>query len=359
MDFFIYRPIFSVVISLMILLAGAMCIFLLPTTLYPNITPPVVQISANYAGANAATTASNVTQILEEAANGVPGMIYMSSISTNQGASVINVTFDIGYPQDIASVDVQNRLQRALPQLPDELRRTGVTVNKVSPNILLVVNLVSPNGTRDNQYLGNYADIHIVNALKRLPGIAQVQNIGLLRYAMRIWLDVPRMNSLGLSPTDIATALQQQNRQVAAGSLGASPDTPDDLIEYAISAPGRLRTVEEFENIVVRQGPMGELVRLREVARVELGAESYSVISELNRQPASALAIYQSPDANALTLSREIRQAMARLAERFPEDVEYRLVYDTTMFIDQAISEVARTFIEAGLLVILVIFLFL
>ncbi len=347
------------VIALMTLLAGAICVFVLPTALYPEITPPVVQVAATFTGANANTTATSVTQLVEEAINGVQGMIYMSSISTNQGASVINVTFDIGYDQDIAAVDVQNRLQTALPQLPDDIRRTGVQVNKVSPNILLVVNLLSPKGTRDSQFLGNYADIQLVNTLRRIPGVAQVSNIGLLRYAMRVWLDIPRINSLGLTPNDVITAIRQQSQQVAAGSLGASPDTATTIPELAVSAPGRLRTVEEFENIVVRAGDNGVLVRLGEVARVELGAESYNVISELNNQPASALAIYQLPDANALTLAADIRRAMDQMATRFPEDVAYSMVYDTTRFIDAAIEEVQKTFIEAGLLVILVVFVFL
>lgn len=359
MNFFIYRPVFATVLALIIFLVGAIGAFLLPIARFPPVAPPVVQVSANYPGASADVVSEAVTRPIEEEINGVDGMIYMSSNSTNQGISSISVTFEIGYDQDTGAVDIQNRVSRAEPNLPPIVTRSGLTVEKVSPNILLVVNLVSPQGSYDTVYLGNYADLHITNALRRIPGIARVVNFGLRKYAMRVWLDPQLLDALNLTAADVVNAVRAQNQQAATGALGEAPaDETDPAFRYKLNVKGRLAEVAEFEDIIIR-ADAGAVVRVKDVGRVELGAETYDRNAWYNGQPAAAIGIFQSPNANALEIAAQVQQTMDRLANRFPDDLEYRISYDTTRFVEASLKEVVITFLQAVLLVVLVVYVFL
>lgn len=359
MNFFIQRPIFAGVIALMMVLGGTISAFLLPVAQYPQIVPPEIQVISQYLGAGSETVADAVTTPIEEQINGVEGMIYMSSKSTNNGQSIINVTFDVGYDSSIAQVDVQNKVQQALPQLPQEVTQVGVTVEKQSTNMVLVIQLYSPNGTYDNKFLGNYADIHLTDALARIPGVASIQNFGLLKYAMRIWLDPDRLSNLGLTATDVENAIRQQNKQVAAGKIGQAPAPADKAFTYQLNTAGRLNQVEEFKNIILRANTDGSVVRLSDVARVDLGSEEYDWNVKIDGQPTAALGIYQLADANALNLYKAVQQEMERQAKYFPEDMVYSIPYNTTMFVKASIDEVVKTLVIAILLVFAVVYIFL
>ena len=358
--FFIDRPIFSSVLALLMILGGGLAMVTLPIAQYPAIVPPTIQVAANYPGASATTTSEVVTRPLEEQINGVEGMIYMSSNSTNNGTSQITITFEVGTDQDIAAVNVNNDTSVAIPQLPQEVQIQGVAITKQSTNLLLVVSLYSPNETWNSFFLSNYADINITQALQRVPGVGQVTNFGLLQYSMRIWLDVPKLASLGISPQQVREAVAQQNNQAVAGQSGAPPTTeesPPYILQ--VNTLGRLEEVSQFEQIVVASQPDGSVILLKDVARVELGAASYTSSALQDGKSAALLGIYQLPDANAFSVAEGIRAAMEELTPAFPADLEYRISYDTTDFVAASIHELVVTFAEAGLLVIVVIFVFL
>ncbi len=358
-NFFIRRPVFSTVIALVIVLAGGVCIGLLPVAQFPEIAPPVVQVSATYTGASAAVVEDTVTRPLEEQINGVEGGMYMSSTSNNDGTCTINVTFNIGYDLNIAAVDVQNRVAIALPQLPDDVKRIGVTTQKQSTDFIQAINLFSPDETYDDLFLSNYAAINLVDVLKRLPGMGNVTIFGERKYSMRFWLDPDKLTGMNLTAADVINAIQDQNIQVAAGAIGQPPMGPGQAFQYTISTKGRLQSVEEFENIIVRTGSDSSVVRIRDVARVELGAENYGWFTTLNGKNAITIGIYQLPGANSVQLAKEVRATMERLSKRFPKGLEYKIPYDTTIFVTESIKEVLVTLGEAIILVFLVIFLFL
>lgn len=358
-NFFINRPIFATVIALIMVIAGSVCYVMLPVAQYPQIAPPKVEISSEYAGASAKVVSDAVTLPIEEEVNGVKHMTYMASNSTNNGTSDITITFEVGTDLDIAAVNVQNKLSVAKPLLPEEVTRSGVKVEKKSPNLMMVVNLVSPNGTYDDAYLGNYADIHIADAIKRIPGVGKILNFGLKKYSIRLWLNPDRLAAMGLTATDVADAVREQNVQVAAGKVGAAPSRSGKTFEFQINAKGRLNQASEFEDIIVRTRDDGSIVRVSDVARVELGAENYTMSSSFNGKATASIGIYQLPGANAIDLSKAIHAEMAQLAKRFPQDLTQEIAYDTSKFVKASMQEVMITLYEAIALVVLVVFVFL
>ena len=358
-NFFIDRPIFAGVISIVISLAGAVCIMLLPIAQFPQITPPTVQVNATYTGASAEVVEQTVTTPIEEQINGVEGMTYMSSISSSDGTSNITVTFEVGYDLDIAAVDVQNRVTMAQPQVPDDVRKYGITTKKQSPDFVLIISLYSTNGDYDDLFLSNYASINIVDTLKRLPGVGDVQIFGEKKYAMRLWLNPNKLTSMKMTAMDVIQAVQEQNVQVAAGKIGDSPSPPGQTFTYTINALGRLSTPEQFGDIIIRTRTDGSVVRVKDVGRVELGAENYGWYAHLNGGKAACIGVFQLPGANALQVAKEVYANMERLSERFPEGLKYAVSYDTTLFVKASIKEVLITLIEAMLLVFLVVYVFL
>jgi HAE1 family hydrophobic/amphiphilic exporter-1 len=357
--FFIYRPIFASVISIVIVIVGLISIPLLPVESMPTITPPTVEVTATYPGAGATVVADAVTAPLEEKINGVEGMIYMTSKSSSDGKSTIQVTFEVGTDIDMANVLVQNRVSEAEPTLPEEVKKQGVKVKKKSTNITLMVNMVSPNGSYDELYISNYTTTRVKDVLARIPGVSEVNIMGAKDFGMRIWLDPIRMKARGLTTIDVIDALREQNIQVAAGQIGGAPSPKDQPFEYSITTLGRLESVEQFENIIVKTGVQGRVVRIKNIARVELGAQSYQWYAQLDGAPSIAVAVYQLPDANALDVAGGIRAAMDDLARDFPDDFEYRILYDTTEYIQQSIKEVVTTLIIAILLVVFTVYVFL
>jgi hydrophobe/amphiphile efflux-1 (HAE1) family protein len=357
--FFIFRPVFASVIALVIVIAGLISIPLLPVGEFPEVVPPTVVVSATYTGGSAEVVEETVTIPLEEQINGVQGMVYMSSTSSNDGTSNITVTFEEGYDLSIAAVDTQNRVSTAMAQLPDEVVASGVTVTKESVDLTMGVNLISPSGQFDELFISNYADIHITDRLKRIPGVGTVMVWGERVYAMRIWLDPEKMASLGLTASDVYDAITQQNQQVAAGALGTPPTGDNQKFQLTLTAKGRLASKEEFEDIILGVGDDSAVIRLRDVARVELGAEDYSFTSTLDSSPTVGLGIMQLPGANALQLASQVRETMAELSHDFPEGLEYTVIYDTTNFDREAIRDVLFTLGQAILLVVFVIVIFL
>jgi HAE1 family hydrophobic/amphiphilic exporter-1 len=357
--FFISRPKFAFVISILIVITGLVAIVALPIAQYPELTPPQVNVSAFYPGADAETIADTVAGPLESKINGVEDMIYMSSNSANDGSYTLTVSFEVGSDEDINTVNVQNRVAQATSQLPEEVRRQGVTTTKQSANMLMVVNLISPNKTFDSLFLNNYASINLTDSLARINGVGKASILGVEDYSMRVWLNPDQLTSLGLTADNVNAAIREQNVQVAAGKLGASPATPGVQFEYNLKTLGRLSSPEEFGNIVVRVGENGAIVRLRDVARVELGSKSYNARGGFNGQPAVVLAIYQLPDANALDVADAVIEEMERLSAAFPDDLEYKIAYDTTRFVRASIEEVVTTLLIAVLLVVLVVFIFI
>lgn len=357
--FFVDRPKFAFVISIVISIAGGLSILALPVAEYPQITPPTVSVSTTYPGANAEVVEETVTAPLEDVINGVENMIYISSKSDNDGRANITVTFAVGTDADIASVQVQNRVAQAMPKLPDEVKRQGVVTQKQSTDMLLIMNLYSPGESYDALFLNNYARINVLDNLARVPGVAKAEILGLMDYGMRIWLRPDRMASLGVTVSEIASAIQEQNVQVAAGQVGAPPAPPDQQFQYTVVTKGRLAEVEEFSNIILRMNPDGSSLRVGDVARVELGSQSYSAEGRLNGKPSVILAIYQLPDANALAVADGVRAQLENLKSRFPDDMEHAFLYDTTRFIEASINEVVVTLFQAVGLVILVVFIFL
>ncbi len=358
--FFIERPIFATVMAIIIVLAGLVAAKILPIAQYPEIAPPTVTITATYPGASAETLAKTVAAPIEEQLSGVENMLYFNSTSASNGQTTITATFEVGTDIDKATFNVNNRVQLATPRLPDEVRRNGVTVAKRSTNILLVIALNSPKSTYDTLFLSNYATQNVVDELKRIPGTADVIIFGARDYSMRVWLKPDRMAQLGLTTTDITAAINAQNAQYAAGKIGADPAPPGQQLVYTVTAQGRLVEPEEFGDIVLRaDGPNGVL-RLKDVARIELGAQSYDASNSVNGQPAIALAVFLQSGANALDVADAVRSTMAELKrDRFPNDVDYLIPYDTTRFVSASIKEVMHTIVEAALIVLLVVFVFL
>lgn len=357
--FFIDRPIFAAVLSILILVTGAIAIPLLPVSEYPNVVPPSVQVRAEYPGANPKVIAETVATPLEEAINGVENMVYMKSVAGSDGVLVTTVTFRPGTDPDQAQVQVQNRVAQAEARLPEDVRRQGVTTQKQSPTLTLVVHLVSPNGKYDSLYLSNYATLKVKDELARLPGVGQIQIFGAGEYAMRVWLDPNKVAARGLTASDVVTAMREQNVQVSAGQLGAEPMPKDSDYLLSINAQGRLKNEEEFGNIILKSGDNGEIVRLRDVARIEMGSGSYALRSQLNNKDAVGIGIFQSPGANAIDLSDAVRAKMTELSARFPEGMTWRAPYDPTVFVRDSISAVVHTLLEAVVLVVLVVILFL
>ncbi|TWI52755.1 multidrug efflux pump [Pseudomonas duriflava] len=358
-QFFIKRPIFAAVLSLITLIAGAISLFQLPISEYPEVVPPTVVVRATFPGANPKVIGETVAAPLEQAMNGVEKMLYMSSQATADGKMTLTITFALGTDLDTAQVQVQNRVTRTLPKLPEEVQRLGVTADKASPDLAMVVHLTSPDERYDMLYLSNYALINIKDELSRLDGVGDVQLFGQGEYSLRVWLDPNKVASRGLTATDVVTAIREQNRQVAAGSLGAPPSATDNSFQLAINTQGRLVTEEEFENIIVRAGPQGEITRLRDIARIELGSNQYALRSLLNNKPAVAIPIFQRPGSNAIDLSNQVRAKMAELKQSFPQGVDYSIVYDPTIFVRGSIEAVVHTLFEAIVLVVLVVVLFL
>ncbi|WP_415905366.1 efflux RND transporter permease subunit [Neptuniibacter sp. QD48_55] len=357
--FFINRPKFALVISIVLMIAGALAIYGLPVAQFPDITPPKVQVKAKYPGANAEVVEQAVATPIEAQVNGVDNMLYMSSTSANDGSYTLDITFAVGTDPDQAAINVQNRVALAEASLPQEVVRQGVTTKKQATNMLLVINLYSPENTYDELFLSNYATLYVQDALARINGVGSASQFSPMDYGMRVWLDPNRLKALGLSPKDVSNAISQQNIQASVGIIGQPPLTQNQQFQYNLRAKGRLESVEEFENIILRTGENGASVRLRDVARVELGSQSYSASSIMNGNPAATVAIYQSPGANALEVADNVYAELERLSERFPDDMEYAILYDTTLSVKASLQEVVETlFITFGL-VVLVTFLFL
>jgi hydrophobe/amphiphile efflux-1 (HAE1) family protein len=357
-EFFIERPIFAAVVSTFITIAGALALIKLPVGEYPEVVPPSIVVHANYPGANPKVIADTVAAPLEQAIVGVDDMLYMSSTSTMNGSLDVTVTFKLGADPDRAQVQVQNRVSQALPRLPEEVRDLGVTTVKSSSDLTMLVNLISPNGRYDSLYLRNYAALNVRDVLARLPGMGQVQVFGGGDYAMRVWLDPEKLAVRNLTANDVISAIREQNVDVAAGQLGAPPSKGASF-QIALNAAGRLTTEDQFRAIIVKTGANGELVRLGDLARVEMGAQDYGMRSLLDNQNAIALPIMQAPGANALQLSANVRKTMNELKKDFPDGVDYRIAYDPTMFVRQSIEAVLHTLLEAILLVVIVVIVFL
>jgi multidrug efflux pump len=357
--FFIKRPIFAGVLSVIILVLGSISMFKLPISEYPEIVPPTVIVTATYPGANPKTIAETVASPLEQSINGTENMLYMSSQSTANGVSTLTVTFKLGTDIDTAQVQVQNRVAQALPKLPEEVRRIGVTTIKSSPNLTMVVHLLSPTDRYDSLYLRNYAILNVKDELARLPGVGQVELFGGGNYAMRIWIDPDKAAARGMTSSDIVNAIREQNVQVAAGAIGQQPLAKEVPYELSVNAKGRLVTEEDFAEIIVKNGPFGEKTKLKDVARIELGASDYSLRSLLNNKEAVGVPIFQSPGSNALELSDNVRAKMEELKKKFPEGLDYQIAYDPTRFVNKSIDAVIHTLLEAIILVVLVVVLFL
>src|SRR5262245_29282503 len=384
--FFIDRPIFATVISVVIVIAGGVAVFTLPVAQYPDVAPPTVQVTALYPGANANTVRDTVAAPIEEQVSGVEGMIYMSSQSTNDGAYTLTVTFKPGMNSDMAQVLVQNRVSLALPVIPPLVQTEGINVRKMSPSTMMIVNLVSPDGRYDSLFLSNYATIYVKDELGRLPGVAGITFLGQRDYSLRAWLDPDKLAALSISPMDVVTAISQQNLQVAAGQVGQPPVPKGQQFQLTINTLGRLTTPEQFGDIIVKaaQGnplvqpsPTGSsppataagprtpvaqatgIVRLRDVARGELGSQQYEQSCTLDGRPTVALSIYQLPGSNALDTAAGVYAKMEELKTRFPEGLDYQIVYDTTPFIRESVNEVFRTLRDAVILVAIVVLVFL
>jgi multidrug efflux pump len=356
--FFIQRPIFAAVISMIIFIAGALAVWELPITEYPEVVPPTVVVTASYPGANPKIIADTVASPLEQAINGVEDMIYMSSQATSDGGMSLTVTFAIGTDPDDAQVLVQNRVARALARLPQEVQRIGVITKKSSPNLTMVVHLTSPDDRYDMLYLSNYAMLNVKDELAKIEGVGDAALFGAGEYSMRVWLDPAKVAALNLNPSDIVDALREQNQQAAAGMLGSQPAGESDF-QLLINVKGRLTSVEEFGDVIIKVGNNGEISRLKDVARIELGANSYALRSLLNNKPAVAMGIFQAPGSNAIQISDDVRAKMDELKGAFPEGVDYSIVYDPTIFVRDSIEAVISTLLEALLLVVLVVVLFL
>jgi len=359
--FFILRPVLSNVLAIVLVLIGAVAVFTLPISQYPNIVPPTVQVTTRYPGASAQTVIDAVALPIELQVNGVENMIYMQSTSASDGTYTLTVTFEIGTDLDFAQVLVQNRVTAALAALPQAVQAQGVTVQKKSTAILQIVTLTSPDNRYDSLYMSNYASINLVSQIARLPGVGNVNVFGVGEYAMRIWLDPQKLHAFGLVPEDVVLAIKQQSQDVTAGQVGMPPVPKGQDFQYTVDIEGRLANPAQFAEIVVKTEPGqgGRLTRLKDVARIELGAQTYSQVFMQNGRSAAGLAIYQTPDANALDVAARMRAKMAELSRGFPAGLTYAIPFDTTGFVKTSIKEVYITLLEAGALVLIVILVFL
>jgi HAE1 family hydrophobic/amphiphilic exporter-1 len=357
--FFIERPVLSNVIAILMILIGGVALFSLAVAQYPDVVPPTVQVTTRYPGASAKTVIDTVALPIEQQVNGVEDMLYMQSYSASDGTYSLTVTFKIGTDLNFAQVLVQNRVASALSQLPQSVQNQGVTVQKKSTAILLFVTLTSPNATYDSLFLSNYATINIRDELSRLPGVGNVTVFGAGQYSMRVWLDPNKLQVRGLMPQDVIQAIQQQSQQVTAGQVGMPPTPAGQAFQYTLNVNGRLDDTSQFEEIIVKTGNNGDVTRVRDVGRVELGAQTYSQVFSLNKKPATGIGVFQSPGANALQVQKAVEKKMAALAVQFPQDMKYDTPFDTTKFVAASIDEVYKTLIEAGLLVLVVILVFL
>src|SRR3569623_1506071 len=357
--FFIDRPIFAGVLSTLVFLAASIAVRELPSSEYPEVVPPSVVVRANYPGANPTVIAETVATPLEEAINGVEGMLYMSSQATTDGLMTLTVTFKLGIDPDKAQQLVQNRVAQAEARLPEEVRRLGLSTVKASTDITIVVHLLSPNNRYDMPYLRNYALLNVKDRLARVQGVGDVQIFGAGDYAMRVWLDPQKVAQRGLSAGDVTRAIREQNAQAAAGGVGAAPNAKDVNLQLSVNAQGRLKNEEEFGDIIVKTAPDGAVTRLRDVARIELGAADYSLRSLLDNKEAVAVPIFAAPGSNAIAISNGVRAAMKDLNAQMPEGVQYDIVYDPTQFVRSSIESVVHTLLEAIALVVLVVILFL
>ncbi len=357
--FFIRRPIFAGVLSTVIFLIGLISLWRLPISEYPEVVPPTIVVRAVYPGANPKTIAETVASPLEQAVNGVEDSLYLFSQATPDGVMTLTVTFKLGTDVDKAQVQVQNRVSQALAKLPEEVRQLGVTTTKQSPDLTMVVHLFSPTGRYDEVYLRNYATLQVKDVLARIQGAGDVEVFGSGDYAMRVWLDPDKVAARNLTAGDVVAAIREQNAQVAAGAIGQQPVSQPVSFELQVNAKGRLVSPDEFGQIIVKTGPNGEKTLLKDIARIELSADSYALRSLLNNKTAVALPIFQTPGANALQLSADVRHTMEQLKKNFPDGVDYSVVYDPTVFVRHSIEAVVHTLVEAILLVVIVVIIFL
>ncbi|NEX17006.1 MAG: hydrophobe/amphiphile efflux-1 family RND transporter [Halochromatium sp.] len=356
---FVERPRLAAVVSIVLVVAGLLAIFSIPVAQYPNITPPVVQVTATYPGADAQTIADTVGSPIEQQVNGVEDMLYMSSVASSAGTYTLTVSFDIGTDPDIAQVNTQNRVSQALALLPQEVQALGVTVQAESTNLLLVVAVYSPDQSKDALFLSNFATINIQDELARVAGVGEANQFGPLNYSMRVWLQPARMAALGISPQEVQQAIEEQNIQAALGSVGGPPTNDDQVSQFTIVTEGQLITPEEFGQIVVRTGDDGAIVRVNDIARVELGSQSYTTLTEYNGKPAAGIAIYQAPGANALGVAEGVRAKLDELKARFPDGVNAEIMYDSTLFVTASIHEIMVTLAITAVIVLIVVYIFL
>lgn len=356
--FFIRRPIFAIVISLLIVLVGGLAMLNLPIAEYPQMTPPTVQVSATYPGANATTVEQSVAVPIEEKVNGAENMLYMSSRSSNAGVYSLTCTFKVGTNVDIAAVDVQNRVQQAEGDLPSEVISNGITVKKRSPSMLMILALSSPNSSYDSLFLSNYAVIHVIDPLSRVPGIGDFMQIG-PTYSMRVWVNPGKMATLGVTAADVAQALREQNVTAPGGQIGAPPAPEGTQFQYSVLTQGQLTTAEQYDNMIVRTLPDGSILRLKDIGHALLGGQDYSTYSRLNGAPSTSIILYQLPSANALATAKGVTQTMDRLAKDFPPGIQYSVTMDSTLFITESLKEIVKTLVEAMIIVALVVYLFL
>src|SRR5687767_11055468 len=358
-NFFIRRPIVAIVISIMTLLIGVVVIRGLSIEQYPFLAPPNIRATATYPGASAEAVEQSVATPIEQEVNGVDRMIYMKSSNTSDGRMLLDVNFEVGTDQDTANVLTQNRVSTAAARLPAEVNQQGVTVKKQSPSILMVISLFSPKDAYDANFLINYCGINLRDQILRIPGIAQVDLFGGTDYGMRVWIKPDRLAKLGLTPSDVIEAIKEQNLQAPAGKIGGAPTPADQEFTETLSAPGRLVTPEEFENVIVRQSATGAVVRIKDIGRAELGSQDYNSFGRLNGKPGGAMAVYLLPGANQLQAAETIYETMEHSKELFPPDMDYKIVYDTTPAVEASIHEILKTFVEALILVTIVVFVFL
>src|SRR5919206_4668203 len=356
---FVDRPRLAIVIAIVTTLAGLLAMLAIPVSQFPDIVPPQVSVTARYPGASAAVVEATVGQVIESAVNGADRMLYMRSNSANDGTYTLTVTFALGTNPDINTVNVNNRVQGVLARLPQEVQRNGVTVVKRSAAVLQFLAVYSETGAQDPLFLSNYVTINMLDTLRRVPGVGDVFMFGAMDYSMRVWFEVDRLTSLNLTPQDIIAAIQAQNVQAAVGRIGARPISEDQQFQFNIQTQGRLIGPAQFGDIVIRANPDGSVLRVRDVARVELGAATMDTESRLNGRPTVTMGVYLAPGANAVAVAQSVRNTLEQLSQRFPEGVRYTVVYDTSTFVSDTIREVIKTLLEAFVLVVLVVYLFL